>query len=90
MRKSGGLQHCLRHDLPSSPLAAAYFLHLDRPPKSMFGAHFVRNICHQLLTALTLNHSFNVGMCFKMQMFMQIYLAAYSLKILVHQQKLSL
>lgn len=35
-------------------------------------------------------YPFNVGTCFKMQMFMQIYLAAYSLKILVHQQNLSL
>lgn len=33
---------------------------------------------------------FHGGTCFKMQMCVQIYLAAYSLKILVHQQNLSL
>lgn len=54
--KSDGLKRCFRRSLPF-PLAAAYFLHLDEPPKPVFGAHFAESIWRQLLMALTFIHS---------------------------------
>lgn len=59
-------------DLTLYPFPEQLYLHPDEPSQFLFGADFLENIWH----------------CLKMQMFMQIYLAAYSLKILFHQQNL--